>query len=166
MAARSERCLRVLTGRCAHTILVPPTERFVTDQRHDSMLDAQLSRRERQIIEALYRLGEGSARDVARAIRDPAAHDVVRVTLLTLERKGQIRHRVEGRRHVYAPVQSPDKARRSALATLTSTFFAGSASRAVLALLDMSRAKLSEAELDELAAWVEQQGRTRARKSR
>ena len=65
-----------------------------------------LSRRERQIVDALYTMGEGGAREIADAIREPEAYDTVRVTLAVLEKKGLVRYRVDGRRHVYAPTQS------------------------------------------------------------
>ena len=128
------------------------------------MIAEQLSRRERQIMETLYALGEGGAREVAAAMREPEAYHIVRVTLTVLERKGHVRHRVEGRRNVYTPVQSAEKAQRSALTRITRTFFGGSSSRAVIALLDLSRDRLKESDLDELAAWVQAQSRSRKSK--
>jgi predicted transcriptional regulator len=124
-----------------------------------------LSRRERQIMDVLFALGEGSAREIADAMREPEALDSVRVTLGTLEKKGLARHRVEGRRNVYQPVQSADEARVTAWSRLTRTFFGGSPSRALLALLDMSGERLADQDLDRLAAWVEEQNRRRARKA-
>jgi BlaI family transcriptional regulator, penicillinase repressor len=85
-----------------------------------------LSRRERQIMDALFALGEGGAREITTALREPDALDTVRVTLGVLEKKGLVRHRTEGRRHVFMPAQSRDEARRSAFTRLTRTFFGGS----------------------------------------
>ena len=120
-----------------------------------------LSRRERQIIETLHILEEGSAREIAKAMREPEALDSVRVTLGMLEKKGLVRHRVDGRRNVYRPAQSPERARRSAWAQMTRTFFGGSPSDALVALLDMSRERLDDADLDRLAKWVDAQPRRR-----
>jgi BlaI family transcriptional regulator, penicillinase repressor len=122
-----------------------------------------LSRRERQIVDALYAIGEGGAREIAAAMREPQALDSVRVTLGVLERKGRVRHRVEGRRHIYAPVQPPEQARRSAWARLTRTFFGGSPGRALITFLDLSGDRLDDAELDELSRWVADQTRRRKR---
>jgi BlaI family transcriptional regulator, penicillinase repressor len=124
----------------------------------------RLSRRERQIVDALYTLGEGSARDLADAMREPEALDSIRVTLGLLEKKGLVRHRVDGRRHVYRPAQSTERARRSAMSRLTRTFFGGRPSEAVLALLDMSRDRLDDADLDKLAEWVDDQAKRRRAK--
>jgi predicted transcriptional regulator len=73
-----------------------------------------LSRRERQIVDTLYSLGEGGAREIADALREPESYDSIRVTLGVLERKGLVRFRVDGRRHIYAPKQPRGDASRSA----------------------------------------------------
>ena len=125
------------------------------------MSTERLSRRERQIVDALYTLGEGGAREIAEAMGEPRALDTVRVTLGVLEKKGLVRHRVEGRRNVYAPVESPTRARRTAWTRFTRTFFGGSSSRALLALLDMSGDRLDDRALDELSRWVARQSRER-----
>jgi BlaI family transcriptional regulator, penicillinase repressor len=122
-----------------------------------------LSRRERQIIDALYALREGGAREIADAMREPDALDTVRVTLGVLERKGYVRHRVEGRRHVYVPTQAPEQASKSAWRRLTKTFFGGSAGRALISFLDANGDKLRDDELAELSQWVEEQARRRKR---
>jgi predicted transcriptional regulator len=113
---------------------------------------SSLSRRERQIVEAIYVLGEATVADVVRRVGEPEAHDSVRVTLANLERKGVLKHRAEGNRNVYRPAVSRDKATRSAVRDLLNTFFAGSSSRAILAMLDLSRESLTQEELDEIAA--------------
>ena len=116
-----------------------------------------LSKRERQIVDALYVMGEGGAKEITDAIREPEAFDTVRVTLGVLEKKGLVRHRTEGRRHIYQPAQPRDQASRSAWKRLTRTFFGGSPGRALMALLDESRDRLDDEELDELQKWVEAQ---------
>jgi BlaI family transcriptional regulator, penicillinase repressor len=123
-----------------------------------------LSRRERQIIDTLYALGEGSAREVADALREPEALDTIRVTLGVLERKGHIRHRVDGRRHVYAPVRPKAVESKSAWRRLTRTFFGGSPGRALITFLDQSGDRLADEDLDELSRWVAEQTKRRRAK--
>lgn len=118
-------------------------------------LQNQLSRRERQIMDILYRLGEAGAAEVVAHLPDRPAYNSVRVTLGILERKGVVRHRREGSRYVYSPTQPAEAVRESALRHLVRTFFRGSPSKAVLTLLDSPSTRLSEEELNELAAWVE-----------
>ena len=120
-----------------------------------------LSKRERQIVDALYALGEGGAREITDSLREPEAFDTVRVTLGVLEKKGYVRHRTEGRRHIYQPAQPKDLASRSAWRRLTKTFFGGSPGRALIAFLDESRDRLDEKELDELSRWVTSQSKKR-----
>jgi BlaI family penicillinase repressor len=120
-----------------------------------------LSKRERQIVDALYAMGEGGAREITDALREPEAFDTVRVTLGVLEKKGLVRHRTEGRRHIYQPAQPRDQASRSAWKRLTRTFFGGSPGRALITFLDESRDRLDESELDELQRWVSAQSKRR-----
>jgi predicted transcriptional regulator len=115
----------------------------------------ELSRRERQIMDVLYRLGEAGAGDIVQHLPDRPAYNSVRVTLGILERKGVVRHRREGTRYVYAPTVPAERARDSALRHVVRTFFRGSSSKAVLTLLDSPSTRLSPEELNELAAWVE-----------
>ena len=115
----------------------------------------QFSRREREIMDAVYRLGEASAVDVARHLRDEDGYDSIRVILGILEKKGYLEHRREGKRHVYQPTVSRESATRSALSHVMKTFFAGSPSSAILALLDMSSENLSADELEEIASRIE-----------
>ena len=121
-----------------------------------------LSKRERQIIDTLYAMGEGGAREITDAIREPDAFDTVRVTLGVLEKKGLVRHRSEGRRHIYQPAQPKDQASRSAWKRMTRTFFGGSPSKALISFLDEAEGKLDKTDLDELERWVAQQ-KTEAR---
>ena len=117
---------------------------------------AQLSRRERQIMEVVYRGGKAAATDVLERIPDPPSYSAVRAMLRILEQKGHLRHVVEGNRYVYRPIVPADRARRSALKSVLQTFFEGSPEKAVAALLDMSRAELSDEDLDSLSRLIDQ----------
>jgi len=115
-----------------------------------------LSRRERQIMEVVYREGQATATDVLALIPDPPSYSAVRAMLRILEQKGHLRHVAEGNRYVYRPTVPADRARRSALKSLLQTFFEGSPEKAVAALLDMSRSELSAGDLDRLSRLIEQ----------
>lgn len=123
-----------------------------------------LSRRERQIIDALYAIGEGGAREIAAGLNEPDAIDTIRVTVGLLERKGLVRHRVEGRRNIYSPVQGRRDAFKSAWTRITRVFFGGSPGKALLTVLNTSGDRLDDEDLDQLSEWVAEQ--TRRRKSR
>ena len=112
------------------------------------------SRRERQVMEVLYRLGEGTVADVFSLVPKATSYDAVRLTLGTLVEKGHVRHRREGRRYVYWPTVPVADASRSAIQQLTRTYFRGSPKRALLAMLDESARRLSAEELEEVAAWI------------
>ena len=114
-----------------------------------------LSRRESQIMDVIFRLGEASVADVVARMPDSPAYNSVRVTLGILEKKGYVTHRQEGQRYIYRPALSPETATRSALSHMLKTFFGGSPSKAILTLLDMSSERLTEADLDHLAEWIE-----------
>ncbi len=116
---------------------------------------AGLSRRERQIMEILYRSGKASAGEVREAMPDAPGYSAVRAMMRILEEKGHVRHQAEGLKYVYAPTMARDKAKRSALKHLVDTFFAGSPEQAVAALLDVSAARLTPAELDRMAELIE-----------
>lgn len=121
----------------------------------------RLSRRERQIVDVLYALGEAAAADVAARLPDRPAYNSVRVTLGILEKKGVVRHRRDGARYVYAPVLPLEKAKRKAASHLLATFFRGSPSAAIVTLLDLSRDGLSAgdlAEIESLIAKAKRQG--------
>lgn len=116
----------------------------------------RFSRRERQIMDAIYEIGEATAADVVAQLDEPDAYDSVRVTLAILERKGHLRHRQEGNRNVYFPTVSRERAMRSEMQHLVRTFFGGSATEAVLAFLDQSKHRLTDVELEEIASWIEE----------
>jgi predicted transcriptional regulator len=115
-----------------------------------------LSRRERQIMDVIYRLGRASAADVLAKLPDPPSYSAVRAMLRVLEEKGHVRHEEQGARYVFLPVVPREKARRSALKQLVQTFFDGSTEQAVAALIDVSASKLSDQDLDRLAQLIEQ----------
>jgi len=122
----------------------------------------QLGRRERQIVEILYRLGKASVAEVRAALPDPPTYSAVRGMLALLEDKGHVKHRRDGMRYVYTPVIAPNKARQSALRHLVSTFFEGSTLAAAAALLEMSDDNLSPDERKHLSALLarsEKEGR-------
>lgn len=106
-------------------------------------------------MDILYRLGEAGAAEVVEHLPDRPAYNSVRVTLGILERKGVVGHRREGARYIYSPTVPPERARESALRHVVRTFFRGSPSKAVLTLLDSPSTRLSQEELNELAAWIE-----------
>jgi BlaI family transcriptional regulator, penicillinase repressor len=115
----------------------------------------QLSRRERQIMEAIYRAGQATATEVLESLPDPPSYSTVRALLRILETKGHLRHVADGTRYVFLPVVAPDRARRSAIQSLLDTFFEGSREKAVAALLDASRSELTETELDRISQLIE-----------
>ena len=115
----------------------------------------QLSRRERQIMDIVYRLGSATASEVTTELPDPPSYSAVRAMLRILEDKGHLTHSVDGPRYVYAPVVPRNAARQSALKQVVRTFFDGSATDAVAALLDMSGRKLTAKEWNELGVLVE-----------
>jgi len=116
----------------------------------------QLSRRERQIMDALYRLGRATAAEVLAAIPDPPSYSAVRAHLRTLEEKGHVVHQAEELRYIYVPTMRPEQARRSAVSHLVDTFFGGSVAQAASALLDPKAARLTPDELDRLARLIEE----------
>lgn len=114
-----------------------------------------LSRRERQIMDVVYRLGQATAAEVLENMPDPPGYSAVRTMLRLLEEKGYLRHDQDGPRYVYLPTLSRDKARQSALKQLVQTFFDNSTEQTVAALLDMSKSKMSNEELERLSQLIE-----------
>lgn len=121
----------------------------------------QLSRRERQIMDAVYALGRASVADVVRQLGEPEARDSVRVTLGILEKKDFLAHDRIDQRNVYYPTVPAGSARQSAIRHLVSTFFKGSPSNAVLAMLDVSKDRLSDEDLDEISRWIAERSEKR-----
>ena len=118
-------------------------------------LHNQLSRRERQIMDALFERGELSAQDVRSAIPDPPSYSAVRALIAKLVEKKLVAYREDGPRYIYFPVIERSEARATALQKLIKTFFDGSTVAAVNALLGMNKQQLSDAEITELKAAIE-----------
>jgi predicted transcriptional regulator len=115
-----------------------------------------LSRRERQILDILYRRGRASVTEVLADMPDPPSDSAARALLRILEQKGHVkREEVGPRRYIFRPRQPRDSAARAALKRVLSTFFDGSAEKAVLTLLDVSNTRLSQPELDRLVRLIE-----------
>lgn len=117
-------------------------------------LHTQLSRRETQIMDVIFQMGEATAADILQRLPDPPSYSAVRALLAILEDKGHLTHRREGTRFIYLATLPAEKAKQSALAHLLKTFFGGSAPQVVATLL--STQDLSKDELDELARLIEQ----------
>jgi predicted transcriptional regulator len=114
-----------------------------------------LSRRERQIMDILYRRGKASASEVREAMADAPSYSAVRAMLRVLEEKGHVKHQAEGLKYVYVPTVAQDKAKRSAVKHVLDTFFSGSAEQIVAALLDVSATRLTRDELDRMSELIE-----------
>jgi predicted transcriptional regulator len=110
-----------------------------------------LSRRERQIMDILYREGRAAAGEVLERLPEPPGYSAVRAMLRVLENKGHLTHVLESGRYVYRPTIPRERARRSALQNLLQTFFDGSPEKAVAALLSESKSRLHEDELERLS---------------
>jgi predicted transcriptional regulator len=115
-----------------------------------------LSRRERQIMDILYRRERATAAEIHAAMPDAPTYSAVRAKLRVLEEKGHVRHEEEALRYVYLPTVRRDTARRSALRHMVATFFEGSVEDAMAALLDLSAARLKDEDLDRIARMVEE----------
>ena len=113
-----------------------------------------LSRREREVMNIVYRLGEATVAEVLEAMDDPPTYSAVRSTVRILESKGHLSHRHNANRYVYLPTVDPASARMSALDHLLDTFFEGSAAGAVTALLEERAGKLSRQELERLSKLI------------
>jgi predicted transcriptional regulator len=114
----------------------------------------QLTKRERQIMDALYRLGRATAAEIVAHVPGAPGNSTVRTQLRVLEAKGHVRHEEQGLRFVYMPTVPRHSARRSALKHLVETFFDGSTAKAVAALLGGEGARVSDAELERIAHLV------------
>src|SRR5579872_6822651 len=115
---------------------------------------AALSKRERQMVDILYRLKTATAADIHKALPDPPSYSAVRATLRILEEKGHIRHEPGSLPYRYTPTVAPRHAQRSALRHVVDTFFDGSVEQAVSTLLDESAGSLSPDQLDRLHSLI------------
>jgi len=125
---------------------------------------AALSRREREIMDIVHRLGRASVTDVMTALSGRPAYSTVRAQLRVLEDKGHVRHEEKQLRYVYLPAESPQKVRRSAVKHLVETFFEGSPEKVVEALVGRDGDRLSDEELDRIAQLIERARREGKRK--
>jgi BlaI family penicillinase repressor len=120
----------------------------------DSLFD--LGKRERQIVEAVYRLGEASVSEVLAELADPPSYSSVRAMLGTLVQKDVLAYRHEGKRYLYRPVASKGKTQKSAIRRLVASLFGGRASDAMAALLDVAGGTLTDEELDRIRQLIDQ----------
>jgi BlaI family transcriptional regulator, penicillinase repressor len=116
----------------------------------------RLSRRERQIMDIVYRLGQATAQEVRDNLEDPPSYSAVRAHLRVLEEKQHLRHRWDGPRHLFEPTVSRERARRSALKSILRNFFDGSHEEMIAALIENSAGDMSDSELKKLARMIEQ----------
>lgn len=115
----------------------------------------RLSRRERQIMEILYRLGQASAADVREEMSDAPSYSAVRAHLRILEEKGHVEHEKQGQKYIFTPTVPREKARRSALRGLVRNFFEGSREEVVATLLDLKLEDATEEELERMAELID-----------
>lgn len=113
-----------------------------------------LSRRERELMDIVYRLERGTAAEIRDAMAEPPSYSAVRALLRILETKGHLRHEQDGARYVFLPVVAGKDARLGALDQVIDTFFAGSASEAMAALLDNADKRLNRTELNQIAKLI------------
>lgn len=116
----------------------------------------ELSRRERQIMDIVYREGRATVADVREDLPDPPSYSAVRAMLRVLEEKGHLDHEQQGPRYVYFPTTPREEATESALKRVLRTFFDDSTEKAVAALLDLDERELDEDELDRLASMIDE----------
>src|SRR5688572_28779990 len=114
----------------------------------------QISRRERQVMDILFRLGTATAQQVLDDLPDPPSYSAVRALLATLETKGLIKHAKQSRTYVYSPSVPEKRAKRSALKQLLGTFFNVSPEKLVAALLDPQDQQLSADEIEKMRALI------------
>ena len=134
-----------------HVLIFPQ----VVPHRPSTMPESltELSRRERQIMDIIFRRGKATAQEVMDDLPDPPTYSAVRAALRLLEEKGSLRHEMDGKRYVYAPTTPRSRARSNALHHLVRTFFNGSTEQVVNALIEETRP--SDAELDRLVKMIE-----------
>jgi BlaI family penicillinase repressor len=118
--------------------------------------DGQISRRERQVMEILFRLGKATAEEVLNELPDPPSYSAVRALLVTLEGKGLVKHGKDSRRYVYQPTVPEKRAKRTALKQLIATFFEGSPEKLVASLLDPQDQKLSGEEIERIRKLIDE----------
>jgi BlaI family transcriptional regulator, penicillinase repressor len=117
-------------------------------------MHAVLTKRERQIMDRLYRLGRATASEILEGLPGAPSYSTVRTQLRVLEAKGHVRHEAQGLRYIYMPIVPRHSARRSALKHLVETFFDGSNAKVVAALLGGEASKVTDEDLDRILELV------------
>lgn len=125
-------------------------------EKSASDLPNQYSRREREIMGALYSLEKASAAEIREQMPDPPTYTAIRTHLSILEKKGHVRHESDGTRYIYEPLIAREQMGRRAIDSLLQTFFDNSVERAVTALLTRRDANIPRADLDRLARLIDQ----------
>lgn len=120
--------------------------------------DGQISRRERQVMDILFRKGKATAEEVLAELPDPPGYSAVRALLVTLEGKQLVTHSKDSRRYVYLPAVPEKRAKRTALKQLLATFFDGSPEKLVASLLDPKDQKLSPDEIARIRKLIDESG--------
>jgi len=115
----------------------------------------QLAARERQIVEAVYRLGEAGVAEVLAAIENPPTYSAIRAMMNTLVQKGVLKFRREKTKYLYSPVVEVDAVQRSVMRNMLGTFFAGNPAKAVAALLDVASEQLTESDCSEIQQLID-----------
>lgn len=118
--------------------------------------DEGLSRRERQIMDSLYRLGRASAAEIRAAIANPPTYTAVRTHLTILQEKGHLKFERDGGKYIYEPVVPRDEMARTVIDGVVRNFFGGSVERVVMTLVGSDEANLSDEELERLQAIIEE----------
>ena len=113
------------------------------------------SRRERQIMDIVYRLGHATVADVLAGMDDPPSYSSIRALMRVLREKGHLKVREDGKRHVFSPTVPAGRARRSALRNVLKTFFDGSVEAAVASLIDLKDRNLTDEEVERLKELIE-----------
>ena len=121
-----------------------------------NLASADLSRRERQVLDVLYRTGRATCAEVQKAMTDPPSYSAVRTFLRILEEKKIVRHEQDRGRYVYIPIIEKERASRSALRHVLNTFFGGSVTQAISALLDEDSKHLSDEDWQRLSEMIEE----------
>lgn len=115
-----------------------------------------LSRRERQIMDALYKLGKASAAEIRDAIPDPPTYTAVRTHLGILQEKGHVKFESDGTRYIYEPVVAREEMGKVAVRNVVDTFFGGSVELIVASLLEQREANITDEQLERLAEMIDQ----------
>ncbi|MFP4106954.1 MAG: BlaI/MecI/CopY family transcriptional regulator [Phycisphaerae bacterium] len=128
----------------------------MTKGRRKKPAEVVLSKRERQVMDVVYELGEATAGEVMERLPNPPSYSAVRTTMRILEEKGHLVHGKRGNKYLYKPTRNRRAAGMSAIRRVVRTFFDNSASQAVAALLDASEEELTDEEVQRLSKMIEE----------